>query len=170
MRVTDLLLAVVLACLAIIAGLALLPPLSPPRVHAEYATMLSAGGHPPLGWIMLGGGFAILIVAAVVALLALGVRRGGTGGRRAMFVGFLVYVSAMVALVVSYAATDENSAWNIGLAFPEPTSWMMFLLWPLPSVFAILWIWKFRAWVWAPEDDTAFEEILAEDRARRSDE
>jgi hypothetical protein len=166
MRLSDLLIGLISLALALIGALVLLGELPGPESHARFATMLVSGGHPPMLRIFLGWVFGILIAGILALLLVLGVARGGRKARLWLTGGFVVYAACITVLLWSYAGVDGSGRWPLVLSFPAPTSWMLFVLWPLPFLFAALWIWKFREWVWAPEDEAKFREILATARAR----
>ena len=55
------------------------------------------------------------------------------------------------------------------LGFPLPTTLLLFGMWPMAVVFSILYVVKFRSWVYSPQDQEVFENLKAEMNSKGGD-
>jgi len=144
------------------------------RAHPTYKTMLQGGDgaerHARTLW--LGGAFGALQIAFFVGLVAFGGRRSDRLGRLTvpvLVVGGL-YVATFVAMVFAYRAYAEGRVEGLVLSFPLPTALMLYGLWLVPLLLMIVYIALFDGWIYTPDDEARFRQILAARAERREGE
>lgn len=173
MKLPTLLLALLLAlCGLYSAFLFSDPPANAAGLaHPEYATMLQ-GGDPlrHSGKLMLGWLVALGQASLFTGLLVLGIRRGQrpVPGRGVFLAGLVAYLAVFSLLMLSYRTfmrDPAGAADRIFLSFPAPTAWMLYGVWIVPLVFLVLYMVLFEDWIYGPEEERKFQQLLAERRA-----
>ena len=109
----------------------------------------------------LGSVFGGLIIAFFVAVTALGFgRRAGGGIVPWLLVGLVGYWIVFAALMWLYSQYVRDPAAQPIWGFPASTAVMIFGLWPFPAYFVLLCVIGFRRWVYRPEDEERFRDIV----------
>lgn len=132
--------------------------------HPYFASMLVGGdGQTRHGHLLLIGWlFGALQIALYAAMVALGAsRRGSLGGLARPLLGWnLVYLAAWTAIVLGYRAELAEPAARLG-GLPLSTALLVYGLWPVPAFYGWLYWRNFRRWIFRPEDEAAFKDLLA---------
>ena len=70
-------------------------------------------------------------------------------------------------LMITYRQGVAGAPFVLG--FPLPTTLLLFGMWPMAVVFSILYVVKFRSWVYSPQDQEVFENLKAEMNSKGGD-
>lgn len=167
MRIPVLLLGLVLAMGALLAGVALWGAPAPQlAVHPEHPSMLrateGAARAAPVFWP--GALFGVLQIGFFGACFALGVRRReGLGPlARPVWIGLLLYAAVWAALLASYRRFLATADPGLVLSFPLPTAVMLYGLWPVPLWFLWVYLRHFEDWVLRAEDLERVRRVVRE--------
>jgi len=101
----------------------------------------------------------------LVAGLCLGVRRDRSALLPLVLAGG-AYVAVFAAIVGTYAAGMDDAPIVLGL--PLPTALLLFAMPSVPWLFILLYIVKFRQWIYNDEDAQRFAELLTQSRQNNS--
>lgn len=162
MRTCGLIFAVLfLLCVVLALWLAQPEPAAGHGVaHPDLASM-DQGGDPQrhAGRLWLGWLFGSLQIVLFVACLRLGVKPGQTSSWLFVLAGG-VYVAAFSLLMIAYANGTAGSRFVLG--YPLPTALLVYGLWPVAFLFVVLYVFKYRSWIYSPEDARRFAALKAE--------
>ncbi|MEM8667858.1 MAG: hypothetical protein AAGG48_10105 [Planctomycetota bacterium] len=108
--------------------------------------------------------FAVGMVFFFTALLRLASQKGETVNRLRwpLAIGCVAYLTTVIGMLISYEHYITDPDPRLRWGFPIPSAWMLFAVWPTPLLFVILYVATFSRWTFRPEDERAFERILAE--------
>ena len=160
-----------LACTATMTGLLLVCLLSPEPAaghgvpHPDFPQMNQGGTaqrHENL--ITIAGLYGALQIVVLVAGLCLGICHRSR--LFPMLLGGSAYLAIYTAVVVTYSNGMDNAPTMLG--FPLPTMLMVFGLWGTPWFFVVMYVVKFKAWVFDDNDARKFAELLAKSRVEPS--
>ena len=140
--------------------------------HPEIAAMRSGGAglerHGPV--LFLGWASGAIGIVFYVALMAFGTR----GGERRrgiapwLLAGLVAFLVVWTGLVLAYGSYMRDGPGVLVLGVPVPTAIMLYVLFPTSLVFTLIYVVGFDRWVLTPDDEAAYERLLAErDAARR---
>ena len=150
----------------ILAGLLLYCLLRPAPIaaagapHPEVSEMNRGGdASRDAGRIVIGGLYGGLQIVLLVTGLCLGIRRD-LGSPVPLLIAGAAYLVTFAAMVGTYALGMENVPIVLGL--PLPTSLMVFGMWGVPFLFVVLYVAKFRDWIFSDEDSRRFANLVAQ--------
>lgn len=156
------LLALVVGGILIAPGAEIAPQVPHPRIPAMFSGGDGAARHAStlgLGWAF--GTIQLLIMAA---LMALGVRKNGSmrGFTKTLVgcSGFLILLWTAIVLTYSDYAAGSDSVLVLGMH--TSTALVVLGFWPLSAILTVAFVTGFNRWVYTPEDEEAFERLLAE--------
>ena len=133
--------------------------------HPDVAQMTQGGdADRHSGVIWLATAYGVLQIMFLVTALSLGLRRGCRSAT--LVVGAVAYLAMFVAMVMTYRSGVESAPLVLGL--PLPTFLMVFGMWGVPVVFVVLWVVKFRDWIFNEDDSRRFEELMSRSSQSRS--
>ena len=141
--------------------------------HSRISNMQQGGSgaarHEKILWA--GWAFGMLQALFFVTCVALGARRRGRldSVKRPLIAGTLLYVAVFTGLMMAYRNYIAEGAHALLWVFPAPTAFMIYGLWPVPIFFVLLYIWSFDRWIYRPEDEEKFRQIM-ESRQQREEE
>lgn len=157
--VIILLLTVALTGLLLICLVRPAPPAAAGEPHPEIPEMNRGGdGDRHAGLILVGGLYGGLQIVLLISAMRLGIRRDHNRPLSLLIAG-TVYVGTFAAMVVTYTGGMERAPEVLGL--PLPTSLMVFGMWGVPFVFVVLYIAKFREWIYSEDDARRFADLVA---------
>ena len=139
------------------------PPDSQGYGHRDISTMRQGGSgerHSQVLW--WGVAIGVLQLLVFVGFLLFGMRRGSGPERSkgwAFLVGSVLYLTVFMLMIFAYREYVEDPSGRL-LSLPVPTAVMLFGLWPLPLYFVLLYSLKFDDWVFSPEDNNRFQELV----------
>ncbi len=134
--------------------------------HSRIGAMFSGGDGAArhaytltLGWAF--GAIQLLIFAG---LMALGVRKNGSlRGFAPTLLGCTAFLLLLwTAIVVTYSSYAAGSQAVLVLGMHISTALVMLGFWPLSTILTVAFVIGFDRWVYTPEDEAAFERLLAE--------
>lgn len=132
--------------------------------HQDIAQMNKGGdADRHSGVIWLATVYGAFQIAFLVTALRLGVR----GGCRpvTLIVGGVAYLAVFAAMVAAYRSGMESAPLILGL--PLPTFLMVFGMWGVPVAFVVLYVVKFRDWIYSEEDSHRFAELMSQSSQSR---
>ena len=140
--------------------------------HPEFETLLTGGSGAERGehiWT-LALLFGELQIAFFVSCMLLGVRRNGVIGPAGKFiaVGGVVYVLVFAGLMLSYRGYIRADSLEMFGSLPLPTAWMLYAMAPAPLLFLLVFVLRFRDYIWDDESERTLREIMAEKRSAES--
>ncbi len=168
MKISWITLGLLLALLAVVAGLWVVGP-------PEDGAFASGTAHPTIEHMAIGGAgaakhekvfglgiaFGILEIVLFSVCLALGASRKERVGRMGLLIaiGAALHVATFLAIVVSYRSYLAGSE-TLYLGLPAPTAFMMYGIWWVPMYFILLYLFAFDRYVFNDADLRKFNEIL----------
>ena len=168
MKLPQLIFALLMMMALVVVGIMFAPGadiaahLPHPRIGAMFSGGDGAARHAStlvLGWAL--GAIQLLIFTT---FMALGIRKNAS---RRGFVPTLLGCTAMLlvlwtAVVVTYGNYAKGSEDILVLGMHASTALVLLGFWPLSTIFTVAFVIGFDRWVYTPEDDAAFERLLAE--------
>lgn len=79
---------------------------------------------------------------------------------KSLSIGAALYIMVYILMVNSWWSYTDINSFDYFLGLPKPTAWMMFGLLFCPFFLSYFYIFKFDDWIYNPEDDAKFQEIL----------
>lgn len=135
--------------------------------HPSFPSMSQGGdasrhdGITVLGWLF--GALQIILFVVCIWVSLCGVK-----AHRWMVIACgVAYLFVFTMLMITYRQGVAEAPFVLG--FPLPTTLLLFGMWPMAAVFAILYVVKFRSWVYSPQDQEAFENLKAEMSSKGGD-
>lgn len=138
--------------------------------HARLPNMQQGGSgiarHEKILWV--GWALGLAQVLFFVTCLALGARRYERldSVKRPLIIGSLLYAAIFTGLMLAYRAYITEGEHALLWIFPAPTAFMIYGLWPVPLYFVLLYIWGFDRWIYRPEDEEKFQQLMESRRER----
>jgi hypothetical protein len=143
------------------------PPNATGVAHAMIAGMKQGGDGlqraEPV--FVLGTLFGLLIFGAALSAVYLGVPEAY---RSAAFkLGFSICACLLLLSWFGLVWTYHNyihdpTASGFFLGFPAPTAWLLYGIWLAPFGLIVLYIYGYRRWIFPPEAEEKFKQLMAE--------
>ncbi len=170
---------VVFILLLTVAGITIFVLTSEPPANAAGIT------HETIKGVKLGGDgaerlstigdapfyFQIVVILLAVCLLSMGVnpkRRDGLFKLLMAGAGAFA-VFAWVMLFTSYESYLETGQTDIVFGFPVPTNWFFWGIWGSFVIFNLIYVVFFNRYFLHPDDEKAFQELVAELKSEKGD-
>lgn len=167
-RIVKILFAVLLLLSGLIVTLWLsdVPENATGTTDATFRTLQRSGStvatHPTTKWAAYG--FGVCIISIFCLFLFVGGRKQQPNLRQKMYrvlsIGWGLYLLVLSLMVFSWWDYAVTNSTNYFLGLPKPTAWMVFGLLAAPSFIAFFYINQFEKWVYTPEDEQQFREIM----------
>ena len=128
--------------------------------HSLLKTM-DQGGTGERHREMLWWGCTIGVLQIIFFVLSLGIGIRGSKRKEAgawLAFGGLCY-AGIFGLMVAYYQSYLMDPSFILFGLPAPTTVMLFLLWPFPFFFVMLYVFRFKDWIFSPDDLIQFKQI-----------
>jgi hypothetical protein len=119
----------------------------------------------------LGAAFGALIFAAVLAAIYLGVPAAyrSTAFKLGFSICGALLMLSWIGLLWSYRCyVDDPAAAGFFLGFPAPTAWLLYGVSIVPASFIALYVYGYERWIFPPEAEQRFNELMAQ-RPERAD-
>lgn len=134
------------------------------RVGGDGAARLSSIGAAPFY-------FQIGVIFLAAGLLYMGVPEHR---RDRMFQGLFIAATSYAlfvwySLYSSYEAYHASGTVDVVFGFPVPTNWFLWGVWSGFIVFDLLYVFAFKKYFLHPDDEQAFQELVAEVKAAKGD-
>ncbi|UTW59559.1 hypothetical protein KFE96_04430 [Kordiimonas sp. SCSIO 12603] len=170
---------VVFALLLVVAGITIFvltsePPLNAAGIASDSIKGVSLGGDGAERLSTIGDAplyFQIAVILLAVCLLMMGVnpKRRDTlfkglmagAGAFALFAWIMLYTSYQ-----DYLATGQT---DIVAGFPVPTNWFFWGIWGSFVVFNMIYVVFFNRYFLHPDDEKAFQDLVAELKTEKGD-
>lgn len=137
------------------------------NLHPIFPSMSQGGdasrhdGFLALGWLFGALQIILFVVCIWVSIC------GEKTHRWVVIVCGGAYLLIFTMLMISYRQGVIEAPFILG--FPLPTTLLVFGMWPMAVVFSILYVVKFRSWVYSPQDQEVFENLKAEMNSKGGD-
>jgi hypothetical protein len=134
--------------------------------HPEFDTLLLGGSGLERGEnvLWLGAIFGLLQITFFVCCLLLGVRRRGVIGPAGRYIaaGAAFYGLAFVGLILSYRGFMLDDTLITFGSVPLPTAWMLYAVAPIPLLFLLIFVFRFREFIWDEDSERQLAQIVAD--------
>lgn len=136
--------------------------------HARISTM-DQGGDGKLrheGLLVSGWFLGAATIAIFVGMVMFGCRRTSSFSRTGnstvlvlLLGGALLEITFAMMCIAYWKSFATVEPEFIG-PFPAGLSWMLFGIWTVPAFFIVVYVAYFRRWIYPPEAETRFQELL----------
>ena len=140
--------------------------------HPEVSSMWHSKQRqaPSNQTFWLGTAFGLGILGITAFFTFIGSRRKAVGFRkkteRWWYLTFVLFVLVFIKMILVDRAYAGGEISGYFWGFPLPTAWMLFALSLVPIIITIVYIIRFDRWIFSPDDQKKFEQIVSE-RAKR---
>lgn len=168
MKVSHLIL-LVLVFLCMLLGVAISIPApagASGMLHGTYKTMLvglrGSDQKSAINLIALLFGLGQILFFTLLFFLVMRQKKPSKLRNVLFIISGAVYATIFIKLVDAYLASVTQQPVVLWGPFPTATSWMLFGLSTAPLMFAAIYYFGFRQWIWSDEEQAKYDEILAE--------
>lgn len=168
MKVSHLTL-LVLVFLCALLGVAIsipAPPGASGMLHGTYKTMLvglpGSDQKSSINLIALLFGLGQILFFTLLFFLVMRQKKPSKLRNVLFVVSGAVYATIFIKLFDAYVASIAQQPVELWGPFPTATSWMLFGLSTAPLLFAAIYYFGFRQWIWSDEEQAQYDEILAQ--------
>ena len=138
------------------------------RTHVRISTM-DQGGNGQLrheGLRFSGWCLGAATIAIFVGMVIFGCRRissysrTGTSTYLTLLVGGLLLEITFAMMCIAYWKSFATAEPEFIGPFPASLGWMLFGIWTVPAFFIVVYAAFFRQWIYPPEAESRFQELL----------
>jgi len=168
MGLSKLIFALLLLLALVVGGILIAPgaEIAAHVPHGRVSAMFSGGDGAArhASTLALGWAFGTIQLLIFAALMALGVRKNGSmRGFTTTLVGCTGFLIILwTAIVVTYRDYAAGSDSVLVLGMHASTALVVLGFWPLSTILTVAFVVGFNRWVYTPEDEEAFERLVAE--------
>ncbi len=134
---------------------------------STYTTLNHSGdtvaSNPTVKWLAYL--FGIGIIGIFGFMVFIGGRKKEEAVRKKLYRILAIGISSLLVgytmMVLSWWNYVETNSMDYFMGLPKPTAWMIFGIMFIPTIITFFYATKFEEWIYTPEDEKRFAEIMA---------